>query len=146
MNSGYEDVITEYIEWLDYPYQLHLTTLLSKQYDNSQSANRDFTHTYLAPISKHIGATLCGLSVVNIVNPPHVHSLLFPKNLEALNIEELDYYCLDFGLNGISRVCVARPIYPETLHYVFSHLTDRDRHGKQRQLGFLHLHNLKLPT
>lgn len=128
--------LEEYLQWLAFPFQFHVTTTLTKRFKSTLEANRHFIHSTLAPLTKHLNCKLSGLSVV-VPQPPHVHTLLFTVPCQPVDTAEIDYHCLQFGLTpSLSRRVVVKPIYPDSISYVFRHLL--------LQSGALHFHNLKL--
>jgi hypothetical protein len=136
MISQQYQVLEAYKEWLDLPYQCHLTTRLptSLNRHTAQQIQRWHTRHVLVPLAHRLNIKLAAVSVIMTNREKHIHSLLYsPDKPLELGTQWIDAPYAD--CHGI----LATVINDTTLDYVFNHLI--------HQGGHLHFFNKNyLPT
>jgi len=144
--------VEAYREWLDQPYTLHLTTRLPHT-SSTRKANMHLVRNVLAPLQKHLGIPLAGVSVITERKPFHAHTLLVspsttvdirrvqdwvsskslridrePQFVRMFNLDDMRYdeeYLMDCT-HDLSRTLCVTLHNSNTVSYVCKHLIKQD--------------------
>ena len=91
MNTLQYKALDAYQEWLDLPYQIHLTTRLPYSDQSAQQSNRWYARQVLTALAAYLEVNLSAVSVIVTHNPRHVHSLLLCQD-SAIHIGKVAYF------------------------------------------------------